>query len=469
MTRYSGGVMNIPVEPPKRDHHFYVSTAKFLFHHSEHGIVAVRDPIRLKDAERYGLSPLILYGLTVAGLPIRWLTFTPVAQRQPLCEVLLAAWRNGEGLRGLPAILRISRHLAHADPALSVDMAKIGVQLEIADAKDKSLPASLRSAQDAGRWLSKKRDENDPSLAEAIQALCRDAQNDHDSSARSGPRGLSNRELEGRIEQWLAQPARQPESILVESLDWEPGPWLSSWETSLPPDRPRYLNRDRLDGRTWLLTGEDTSEELVEDDGLSIEYDYDNSAEVAKNLVACWPNSPAEIASAARVTSRQLQWFISEKSTLDRSARFDLERLLGIEYDEAMGSYAAAGPYALIAQKAQALEAVYQDISGGGDACPCEIVPAQGTAAPSWRYVLVNAYGKPPSIVMAPRGAKITERLADLIMNYDGIRPVSQAFYRDVVSACARACQAPTANLRVMKEFAQRYEKQWVDCMWQPE
>ena len=67
-----------------REHHFYVAIAKFLFHHPEHGIVSVRDPIKIKDAERYGLSPLILYGLTVAGLPIRWMTFTSSRSAQGL-------------------------------------------------------------------------------------------------------------------------------------------------------------------------------------------------------------------------------------------------------------------------------------------------------------------------------------------------------------------------------------------------
>lgn len=66
--------MNLQTLPSPREHHFYVAIAKFLFHHPEHGIVSVRDPIKIKDAERYGLSPLILYGLTVAGLPIRWMT-----------------------------------------------------------------------------------------------------------------------------------------------------------------------------------------------------------------------------------------------------------------------------------------------------------------------------------------------------------------------------------------------------------
>ncbi|MBN9220174.1 MAG: hypothetical protein J0I79_19690 [Mesorhizobium sp.] len=262
---------------------------------------------------------------------------------------------------------------------------------------------------------------------------------------------------------------RPSASIPVEGTDWKAGPWLSSWESSLPPDRPRYFRHDSLDNGTWLLSGSAPAEDCGEDDLAPIEYGYDNAAEVAKSLIGCWPNPPKEIAAAADTTLRQLQWFISEQTTLDRSTRFRLEGLLGIEYDEAQGSYTPAGPYVLIAQKPHALEDICQKISGGGDACPCEIVPAQGSADPSWRYVLINAYGSPPSIVMAPRGAPITDRLPDLILNYEGVRPVSLPLYKDVVSTCARACQTPEANVREMKDFARRYEQKWADCVWLPD
>jgi len=194
-----------------------------------------------------------------------------------------------------------------------------------------------------------------------------------------------------------------------------------------------------------------------------------NAAEIAKNLVACWPNPPAEIAKCAGITLRELQWFTSGKAPLDRHTRFDLEDLLGIEYDESIGRYLGAGPYVLTASKPQALREVYESISNGGDARPCEIVPLQGAADPSWRYVLINTYGEPPSIVMSPRGAKITERLPDLLMNYDGIKSVSPEFYRDVVYTCARACREPAANILEMKEFVKRYEEHWGGCAWQPE
>ncbi|BDV41542.1 hypothetical protein GURASL_04650 [Geotalea uraniireducens] len=461
--------MNQQTQPSPREHHFYVAIAKFLFHHPEHGIVSVRDPIKIKDAERYGLSPLILYGLTVAGLPIRWMTFTPAVQPKAFRDVLLDAWRNAGGLRGRPDILRVNRHLATASPELVGEMAKIGVQVEVADAKEKSLPASLRSAQDSSKWLLGKHDRKDQALTGSIQALCRDAQYDHDFHVRGGQRGVNSREVEERIQQWLALPALRPEPTLTVGLDWEPGSWLSSWESSLPPDQPRYFSLDGLDGRTWLLPGEKAPEDIVEDDDFWADSDYDNAAEIAKNLVACWPNPPAEIAKCAGATLRELQWFTSGKAPLDRHARFDLEDLLGIEYDESMGGYVGAGPYVLMANKPSALKEVYESISKGGDACPCEIVPRLGAADPSWRYVLINTYGEPPSIVMAPRGAKITERLPELLMNYDGIRHVAPEFYRDVVSTCARACREPGVNIREMKDFVKRYEEHWVGCAWQPE
>lgn len=458
--------MNDQIHQSSREHHLYVSIAKFLFHGPQHGIVAVRDPIRLADAEHRGLNPIILYGITVAGLPIRWLTFSTIDQRKSLREVLLTAWRDAEGLRGLPDVLRTNRYIARADPGLANDLAKIGVRLEVADTKDKTVPASLRSAHDASRWLSQRHAPIDLSLTASVEALCLDAQEDHNLSMY---RGLSNRKLDESIKQWLGLPMRKPSFASLEDLDWEAGPWLSSWETSLPPDQQRYFHYDGISRRTWLLMGEDPPTAIGDDDEILTYDEYDNTPEIAKSLVACWPNPPKEIAAAVGTTLRQLQWFTSKRASLDGPARHDLARLLGIVYDERMGGYAPAGPYVLIARKAQAIEAIYQEVSGGGDACPCELVPAQGQADPSWRYVLINAHSTPPTIVMAPRGDAIIERLPDLMMNYEGIRPVSLAFYRDVVATCARACQTPQANIREMTEFARRYEQYWTNFSWLPE
>ncbi|HPQ70639.1 MAG TPA: hypothetical protein PKW95_16055 [bacterium] len=461
--------MNKPTLPLIRVHHFYVAIAKFLFHHPERGIVTVQDPIKINDAKRYGLSPLILYGLTVAGLPIRWMTFTPVDRPRAFRDVLLEAWHHGEALRGLPDVLQINRHLALASPDLTKHMEKLKVQVEVADANEKSLPASLRSAQDStkcflGNFLEKQ-DKKDLSLSESIQTLCRDAQNDHDIRIKIGHGCGNRREIEERIQHWMNLPIRKPVPTLIDGLDWEPGPWLSSWESSLPPNPPRHFNSDN----SWLLTGENVPEETDDDEDIWGDGCYDNVAEIAKSLIACWPNPPVEISKCLGITLRDIQWFTSGKAPLDRSVRFDLEALLGIEYDERRCSYIAAGPCVLIARTPKALEESYEHLSHGGDANPFEIIPSQGTADPSWRYIIINTYGEQPSILMAPRGVKITERVPDLLMNYDGIKPVDPEFYRDVASTCARACREPAANIREMNDFAKRYDERWVDCAWEPE
>lgn len=461
--------MGNQAQQPIREHHFYVSLAKFLFHHPQYGIVAIRDPIQLADAKRHGLDPIVLYGLTVAGLPIRWLSFSTMEKRKSFRDVLLTAWRNAEGLRGLPDVLRVNRYLEQADRSLAADLDKIGIRPEVTSPKDKAAPASLRSAQDASKFLSKRHNPVDLSVATSVEALRRDAHDDHNWRTSNGPRGLSNRKHDDSIERWLKMPMRPPADITPNNVEWEAGPWLSSWEASLPPDRPRYFKHDGLTGRMWLFSGEDPSEDVDDDKDIPTYDEYDKVPEIARNLVACWPNPPKEIVAAAGITLRQLQWFISERAAFDQSSRFNLERLLGIGYDERVGGYKPTGPYVLIARKAQALAVVHQEISGGGDACPCELIPAQGQADPSWRYILINAHSTPPTLVMAPRGEAITDRLPNLLMNYEGIRPVSQDFYRDVVSTCARACLTPEANTQVMRDLANRYEREWASCTWLPD
>lgn len=222
----------------------------------------------------------------------------------------------------------------------------------------------MGSAQDSNRWLLRKHDGNDRSLG-AIQALCRYAQIDHGFLVRDAHRGVNSRKIEDRIQQWLTLPARVPMPTVAGGLDWEPGPWLSSSGTSLPSDQPRYFNYDGFDGCTWLLTGEKAPEDIVGDDNFWADSDYDNAAEIAKNLVACWPNPSAEIARCAGIALRELQWFTSGKAPLDRYARFDLEAVPGLEFEESVGRYAEVGPYVLVAHKPLAIKEVYEGISGG--------------------------------------------------------------------------------------------------------
>ncbi|TDT92239.1 hypothetical protein [Pseudodesulfovibrio indicus] len=398
--------MNQQSSPTQREHYFYVAIAKFLFYHPEHGVISVADPIKLKDAEQYALSPLILYGLSVAGVPIRWMTYTPADKPRAFRDVLTEAWRDAKGLRGKPNILWINRHLAKASPDLKQKLGKMDVELKIVDAKNKSLAASLRSAQDSSKWLLATHSSTDKSPSESIKALCMDAQRDHDYSVMDGNRGTRSGKEKEMVQQWMSLSAQKPITSAPCELDWELGPWLSSWESSVPPNLPRYIyhggfKHGGFKQRPCLLIGENVLEDVAEDIFLDDQY-CDNVAEIAKNLIACWPNPPVQIAKSIGTTLKRLQWFTSKEAALDPAVRAALEDLLSITYDERIGNYSEDGPYVLIAQKPLALKNAYESISDGGDASPCEIVPQNGAADPSWRYILLNTYGKPPSIVMSP-------------------------------------------------------------------
>ncbi len=454
-------------EQPFREHFFFVAVARFVFLHEKHGVVSVRDPIRLADAEQHGLSPLLIYGLSVAGLPLRWMTFSTITEPRPILAVLQEAWMQAEGLRGLPDTLRVNRHLAAACPDLASSLAKIGVNLRITDSADKNHPAALRSAQDAARSLWD-RNRSETTVKDRVLSLIESAAHDHRYDSQGGAISIAAPKTRQQIEQWLALPVQEAGLLPVEKMDWTPGPWLYPQETTIPPKQPRYFHTDSVSGRIWLFTGQAHDADEIEADGDPIDSGLEEVAALARNLVECWPNPPAEIASEVGITLRQLQWFISGRADLASSPRYRLEELLGIGLDERSGYLTAFGPYVLIARKPQALEAVYTEISHGGDASPWELLPGTGAADPSWRYILINTYGAPPSFVMVPRGDRIADRLDDLILNFAGPLSVARPFYQEVVTTCARACRSPKANIASMTEFVLRYQRHWTDCAWQP-
>ncbi|TRD14910.1 hypothetical protein [Palleronia caenipelagi] len=451
-----------------REHFFYVSVARFVFLHPDYGIVSVRDPIRLAEAESYGLSPLLIYGLTVAGLPLRWLTFSKVDEPRPIQSVLSEAWSHGEGLRGLPDTLRVNRNLAAASPDLGVRLSDIGVRLAICDTKDKSHPAALRSAQTQAQWLSWQ-GSGRSTVQDPVDALNKTVAQDHREDTEW--RALTSLYAKKRqqMEHWLSLPFRDSRVPSIERMDWTPGPWLYPQEATIPPNQPRYFHTDDRSRDIWLLTGQGHDADHMDTDCDSAGTDLHEVAALAQNIVDCWPNPPEEIATAVGVTHRQLRWFLSARADLDKTARYRLEDLLGIDVDELTGCLTALGPYVLIARKRKAVDAIYNEISDGGDASPFELLPRTGSADPSWRYILINAFGRPPSFVMVPRGDRLADQLDSLIVNFSGPLSVSRSLYQDVVSTCARACRSPEANIASMDDFARRHHQLWRDCVWQPE
>ena len=438
---------------PSREQHFYVAISKFIFAREGDSIAWSRDPVRLSDAARIRLRPLILYGVAVPGTPIHWLTYAAADRPRSLAGVLNEAWSKASGLRGYPDRLTINRHVAAAAPGLVERLGKLRIEVAIAGPSDKRLSASLRAAQNA--VLEIQFHVRKQLSAGTLDWLNAESAKLHAFHIRLGWRGgLATRDAADRAEAWMALPLRETPAMNAAKLDWTPGPWLSAWEASLPPSTPLTLKE--RDGMTWVTTHRENA--------LSELPDPDEGPWAVRILVNAWPNDAPRIASAVGLTARELQWYLSGGASIPPDAEARLRFLLGLEYDSFAGDYRPEGPCVLIAHSARAATEAYEALSHGGDLeYSFEPVPERGAADPSWRYLLFQPCGGMPSVMMLPRGSRTAERLERFI-NFSGEGSVTPRMYRDLVSTCARACADPLANRPEMIEFVTRqgeYLERW--------
>lgn len=439
-----------------REHHFYCAIAKQVFAHRTHGIVFVRDPIRLEDAKHYGLQPMLLYGVTAAGTPLKRITLSPLSTPLAFSMVLEEAWRSAAGLRGLPTTVKVNRHIADACPKLTDSLETLGINLIVAGATDKQFPSSLRSAQQDALEMGWHEATNTPRIGSAeafnVASLNDHRQNLHYEFWRTG-----NRERTTRIQTWLELPA-QPLTVSVpDSGPWATGPWLSSWEVALPPAAGRLWHIAE-GGNVWLIEGNtDSASDRDDRDGETTA--WDDVPEKAKLLIACWPNKSAEIATAIGTTQRELQWFLNKRAAIAEEARLRLINLLGLVYREEYNEYEPNLPRVLVASSLRATIAAYDEVSHGGDlAMSFEAVPEQSAADPSWRYVVMESCGGLPTIIMFPRGSTVADKLDEShFINYQGLQPIKDGVYRDLVHTCGKACASAVENRKVATEFARRH------------
>ena len=444
----------------QREHHFYVSIAKHVFEHPEHCIVFSGDTIRLADAARFGLKPLILYGLTVPGTQIQWFSFSHLDNPRPLLGFLIEAWSKGAGLRGCPDILKINRSIADSCPDLNLNLKKLGVEVVIAEKGDKKLSGSLRAAQDEVMrfgWLARNNAKDFYNLA-AMNAYAHEEHNQHVEDKRWS--WASNKSVRESAEKWKALPVKKVECHLdISQMDWEPGQWLSMWEVNAVPVGRRTFRKDS--GITWLIAGGEDVDQDVEDNDFS-EFELDEMdqacAERTKLMLDCWPNKLVDIANALGITARQLQRFISKVAKLPGEKIDALMEILGLEESDEYYDYDAVGPCVLLGEKLTKITEAYDLLTHGGDlAYSLEVIPEKGHADPSWRYVIFKACGELPNIIMFARGSKSAEKIGSkMLMNFDGLKSIPAPVYRDVVSTCAKACSDPQSNRKMMFEFDDR-------------
>jgi hypothetical protein len=98
-----------------REHNFTLATARHVFLHPSRGVIFTADALPLAEAEKVGFSPLIMYGVSLPGLPATAVRFVRLDLPRPIIDLLTEFWSCLPELRGKPDRLRISRNCAAAD------------------------------------------------------------------------------------------------------------------------------------------------------------------------------------------------------------------------------------------------------------------------------------------------------------------------------------------------------------------
>ena len=440
--------------------HFYVAISKYLYMHAKYGIVHAIDPIGTSEAAKYDLKPVFLYGMTVPTLPIRWFSYTPADAPRSLEDFLLDGLTKGKGLRGRPDILLVSKGLALASPVFIENMARIGIHVQTAGPKEKSLYASEVAAQKLSIRSFPCHLERTELPVPSLDDLCKTACENHNYQIQSDS-GFSSEGpvIRERIKSWLSLPMRPVELGASKVMDWTAGPWLSSWENALPPERERFFQTSG--NQVILRTGNERDyfgedgEELGEDDEFEYGDDFvsDNVAELTQWIIQSSNHTAAQFAKHIGIGTKELNWFIAGKYNLPDKKRRVLLRFLGLSMNDY--EYEVSQPYVFIANKMAAIAGLYNNISHGGDDSPLEIIPANGPADPSWRYAIFNVEFYSSIVVMFPRGEKITDRMEEILFNFRGEYKVKPDFFNKLVAACAKACSSPERNIPTMTKFSQ--------------
>ncbi|MFG1270844.1 hypothetical protein V5F40_23110 [Xanthobacter sp. DSM 14520] len=435
-----------------REHHLVIAMAKHVFTHADHGLVFVREAASREDMAAYDLTPLLLYGLSVPGTPLRWVMLAPLDRPASIVSVLNEAWRRAAGLRGRPDVLKVGRHVAASAAPLPEILAASEVRLVIADRGDKEFSASVRRCQEDAMWISLPRRWITPNTT--LDQLNRCITDSHNQSFRSPPSRPN-----AKLDWWRSLSHRSVDLREIDGIEWRAGVWLHAWEKGVAPAGRRYFHTDTIDGAVWLLATPPILDGDEFQETMSQDHETDDLPEIARALVRCWPTPLGELSRCIGSTARALEWFLDRKAALDHQQRNRLCEFLGLEPDPDFRTYDSRAPCVLIARKANAAKEAYELLSHGGDlVLSIEVLPVSGLPDPSRRYVVFQAYGAPLNIMLVARGSVVDAKLTDgLFINFQGAKLIPSALYRDIVRTCAKSCEDSRSNISGMKRLNDRH------------
>lgn len=419
-------------------------------------------PISAIDARRLGYEPYVLFGLSIEGLPIRRIYLSRAEPLQNPADFLLSTWRSTKSFRGLPDRLKVHSLIDEGWPALRGFLQDLGVKYEVANGRDKSFSVGLRHLQEEARNLGHAFHFN-PSDA---RACLNEATATNDHLSLDAVKLRANRpEIRDTFDLLQERSIKHaPEDVIPPTMAAPNAAMFSIGQNNIAPIHAVCANAGS--NLTWFLDRGRADEgfPLLIADAEALERGA-SQAEVlelrrcVKPLIDCWPGGTATAASAVSIAKTRMEAFLSGDGELDRVEMNRIQQFFSIDEDR-RGYPEATGSYLLQARKAISVKAAYEMLSSGGDLqFSSELLPMRAAADPSWRFLLFWAHGQKPSLIMFPRGDKVTnliEPTPQRLINMNDAVTVEDTFYRFIVRTAARGAMAPNSYAKVMAAITER-------------
>lgn len=443
-------------------HQFSIQPAKSLFLTPANYVVKTIDTTRVEDAKKLNLRPLLVYSLVVEGVPIKFIKLCASDNPMSVLSFLSNAWSKNQK-EGKPNVLKVGRRFAEAFPWLDQMAKTIGITMQVADEKDKSYGINQSVVQDEINtnfyFRSPRNDE--PSRSISLEEL---------NLPRWGSDGdewlypfehSSSKAVRLRMSEHVKKPRMFFPEAVAHSDSWTTftaGDWLYTNQASIPRREPAQILHE-----VAALSGED-------DDDLGDE--FEPCSLLVKNLTTNWPASIGEMAKLVGTDRKTLEWYLQGRVSLEEMVLAELHDILMIdidpdhEYSDGSPVYKANGGYYLVAsEKPREVIELYGVLSHGGDVeVSVEIIPDNHKADPSYRFLLLMAYGNPLHVLAFRRGGKSASLLDDerKLINYRGQQIVSKGLYQDVAKTLGEATNKPRdagiMGIKLMEKWYQEIE-----------
>jgi len=383
----------------KITHQLSVQLSKKLFIANSGLVLHLLENTLVSEAMAAKLKPLLIYSINIEGVPGRFVYFSAIDAPLPILDFLELAW-NENNKEGVPEVLKVSKDFNEQFPWLSNFIYQFGIELIIADGKDRSFTANQRAAHGVAEeyhYFNSPRDfdhniRSIPNIEEMNKPIpFQDGWKFPFSGSISSMDDLAISDYKKLNKNFIkiTNPFEQIYEEFPKNHDW-----LLKQQKGIPT-RPVDIIENDIKRSLGIISYEEFIDNELDDEN-NILYGSD----LVRKLMKCWPQSLSFVAKRIGVKTKDFEWYLTGKKGLDETSFYRLCEYIQMReshefyYEDGSPFYELSGNYLLHARdKLAHIDSIFDELTGGGDySYKVEVQPDNGKPDPNFRILLFGSY-----------------------------------------------------------------------------